>query len=180
MEKKEWQGHDLWSPLTTLFLSFHRSVDSAEHALMSIDINTNFSRRITGILAHNFFELGKKKKNKPCEISQFLISRITLLEKESCLCMGSTPQSCILTLRALKLFSIWKEKFKKLQHYHPFPSSTKAGIVTLSHVTWVFQCKALQLQVCCQGRWGSGEAARRNREMLSALPALLILKKGSK
>lgn len=64
MEKKEWQGHDLWSPLTTLFLSFHRSVGSAEHALMSIDINMNFSRRITGILAHNFFELGKKKKKQ--------------------------------------------------------------------------------------------------------------------
>lgn len=31
---------------------------------MSIDINMNFSRRITGILAHNFFELGKKKKKQ--------------------------------------------------------------------------------------------------------------------
>lgn len=127
------------------------------------DINMNFSSHITGILAHNFSELGKKT----CEISQILIFRITVGKTESCLCMDSTPWSCILSLCALKTFSFWKEKFKKLQHYRPFPSSTKSEIANGTCHVGLFLCKTLRLQVCCQERWGSGEAARCNREMLS-------------
>lgn len=54
--------------------------------------------------------------------------------------------------------------------------SWQKGCVAL----YLFLCKTPLFQVCCQGRWGFGEAARCNSEMLSAPPASCILKIVSK
>lgn len=202
--KKEWHRHDPQPPLTTLFLSFHESVDSVERALITTNINMNSPIQTTRLLA---FWTGQKA----CETLKFFISRLTMTtgKKKSHILAWIVPHNHVSwKLKLLPLtFNNAREKEKQtlnrtnrqyiLHSLKSFSKSAKRNYNTTSTsvpslalpkqswqrgcvALYLFLCKTPLFQDCCQRRWGFGEAARCNTEMLSAPPASCILKIGSK
>lgn len=203
--KKEWQEHVLQPPLTTLFLSFHKSVRSTEHALMTTNINMNSPIQTTRLLVQHLFGLDKRQWN--IEVIHFQVHHDHKEKKSHILAWICILYHVSWKLLPLTFNNAWEKKkqtfnrttnrqfilhslksFYKSTKRNYNTTSTSVPSLALPKQSWqkgcvalyLFLCKTPLFQVCCQGRWGFGEAARCNSEMLSAPPALCILKIVSK